>query len=561
MKKLLLICLVLLLAVSVVGCRDKIYEVTFETNGGSEIAAVNVEKGDRVEKPEDPTKAGMVFDGWCKDEALTDEWNFEEDTVEGDIILYAKWSDAPHVHTYTSEVTPPTCTADGYTTYTCACGDSYTDGTVSAKGHTVLDVAFPCTEDVKCTVCDTVVTKAPGHVPGPAATCTEDQKCTVCDAIIAEDFGHSYDMVEVEPTCLEAGYTTYTCTVCGDSYTNDGEAAKGHTPGTAATCTTNQYCTVCGEKLADAKGHTPGAEATCTAPQTCTVCGDTVKAALGHVPVEGETCDNTRYCDRCKETLESFDHTFYPATCTEPETCQCGVTRGEPLGHNYVAKVTDPTCIDDGYTTHTCSRCEDSYTDSVVDAKGHTPGAEATCTTSQNCTTCGEKLVDAKGHTPGAAATCTNAQLCTVCGDTLEKMKDHTPGDAATCTAPQTCTVCGTVINEPIPHSYTDGKCDMCGQINPDWIEITYRVGKGTNDERNVAYYDPSAGAPVLYDPTFEGYTFKGWYSDSSYSSEYKVTSLDSVTEDITLYALWVRAGSSGSSGGSGTTTPEVPLG
>ena len=78
----------------------------------------------------------------------------------------------PHEHSYTSVVTPPTCTEDGYTTYTCACGDSYVDNTVTAPGH-------------------------------------------------------SYDAVVTPPTCIEDGYTTYTCG-CGDSYVDDVVTAPGH---------------------------------------------------------------------------------------------------------------------------------------------------------------------------------------------------------------------------------------------------------------------------------------------------------------------------------------------
>ncbi len=45
----------------------------------------------------------------------------------------------PHEHSYAEVVTPPTCTADGYTTYTCACGDSYIGNTVAALGHSYTD--------------------------------------------------------------------------------------------------------------------------------------------------------------------------------------------------------------------------------------------------------------------------------------------------------------------------------------------------------------------------------------------------------------------------------------
>ena len=40
-----------------------------------------------------------------------------------------------HEHSYTAVVTDPTCTAKGYTTHTCACGDSYEDTYVDALGH------------------------------------------------------------------------------------------------------------------------------------------------------------------------------------------------------------------------------------------------------------------------------------------------------------------------------------------------------------------------------------------------------------------------------------------
>ena len=40
-----------------------------------------------------------------------------------------------HIHSYKAVVTAPTCTAKGYTTHTCACGDSYVDTYVNALGH------------------------------------------------------------------------------------------------------------------------------------------------------------------------------------------------------------------------------------------------------------------------------------------------------------------------------------------------------------------------------------------------------------------------------------------
>ena len=44
-----------------------------------------------------------------------------------------------HTHSYKSTVTAPTCTAKGYTTYQCSCGDSYKDSYTEALGHSYGD--------------------------------------------------------------------------------------------------------------------------------------------------------------------------------------------------------------------------------------------------------------------------------------------------------------------------------------------------------------------------------------------------------------------------------------
>lgn len=46
-----------------------------------------------------------------------------------------KPSEPPHSHVYGEKVVAPTCTKDGYTTYSCACGEKYNGNTVKALGH------------------------------------------------------------------------------------------------------------------------------------------------------------------------------------------------------------------------------------------------------------------------------------------------------------------------------------------------------------------------------------------------------------------------------------------
>ncbi len=43
----------------------------------------------------------------------------------------------------------------------------------------------------------------------------------------------------------------------------------------------------------------------------------------------------------------------------------------ETLGHKYYAVVTEPDCVNGGYTTYTCSVCGDTYKDNYTDALGH----------------------------------------------------------------------------------------------------------------------------------------------------------------------------------------------
>ncbi|MBQ7255861.1 MAG: hypothetical protein IJS31_06440 [Oscillospiraceae bacterium] len=66
--------------------------------------------------------AGEVYDGSLNDVAL--------DVVNGSVTV-----PAPHVHSYTASVTTAaTCETAGVMTYTCSCGDSYTEP-IAALGH------------------------------------------------------------------------------------------------------------------------------------------------------------------------------------------------------------------------------------------------------------------------------------------------------------------------------------------------------------------------------------------------------------------------------------------
>ncbi len=92
MRKILGLITVLLLGFVLVACGKDTFTVTFDSNGGSAVQAVTAEDGSTIDEPTAPTRAGFTFDGWFKESALTNAWDFDVDTVTSDITLYAKWT-------------------------------------------------------------------------------------------------------------------------------------------------------------------------------------------------------------------------------------------------------------------------------------------------------------------------------------------------------------------------------------------------------------------------------------------------------------------------------------
>ena len=347
-------------------------------------------------------------------------------------------------HVFGAVVTLPTCTEEGYTTYTCTdCGYSYIRDYVPATGHSFGEwttTVYPtCTEDgqekrvcSECGASETNAIAALGHdyanewTVDVEATCTsvgsKSHHCNTCGdkaditeiPMIEHSFGEWTNTVY--PTCTEDGQEKRVCSECGASETN-AVAALGHTPADAVvennldpTCTSVGYyenvvyCSVCEEELSrdnvtvEALGHTyvgESVESTCTTlgytVYTC-VCGDSYTVYetefAPHHYVAGEPVEST---------CTVFGYTVY--------TCECGdnytVYETELAAHIYAPAVTEATCTTMGYTTYTCE-CGEEYIADFVDALGHdcatewTVDVEATCTSvgskSHHCNTCGDKM-------------------------------------------------------------------------------------------------------------------------------------------------------------------------
>ena len=82
------------------GSNEDYAEVTFDSDGGSDVESKIVEKGLTVTEPSNPTKPGFVFTGWFED-GETDPFDFDTPITE-DLTLTASWAEA-HTVTFNSD--------------------------------------------------------------------------------------------------------------------------------------------------------------------------------------------------------------------------------------------------------------------------------------------------------------------------------------------------------------------------------------------------------------------------------------------------------------------------
>ena len=360
-----------------------------------------------------------------------------------------------------------TCTEDGYTgDKVCkVCGEILERGTVIEKlGHVWGEPEWNWSEDgASCTVTFTCENNSE-HKESPNVTVTSE--------------------VKTPATCTESGVTTYTATVDfnGSTYTDTKEAsvpATGHslmkTDAKAPTCTEDGniaywYCETCDKYFKDengvneitaestvipAKGHgeseVKGAkEATCTedgytGDKVCKVCGEilergTVIEKLGHVWGEPE-----------------WNWSEDGASCKVTFTCKNNPEHKESPNVTVTSEVKTPaTCTESGVTTYmaTFEFNGEAYTDTKeiadIPATGHNltniPAIAPTCTEAGNieywyCDTCDKYFCDE--------------------------------------TATDEIALADTVL-ETTGHSYENGKCTACGEIDPDFKAVIIEGANGS---------------------------------------------------------------------------------
>ena len=336
-----------------------------------------------------------------------------------------------HTHDHKAQITVPKCGKQGYTTYTCECGDSYVSDYVKALEHKYTNYTY--NNDAKCGIngtetalCDNgcgtsdVRTKSGtaldhdygdwvsigngvhekvckndnSHVitnicSGGTATCTKKATCKDCSVEYGDFKGHDYNALKKSAT-----EHWYECS-CG-AY----EIKEKHNPGAEATETTDQKCTECNYVITPAIGHVHTLHLTKVdeKAQSCTKEGNLAYYECSCNKWFTDNTAATEITDKMSVVIEKDVHEYKTlkktttehwyecvcgdkkgvethkggiATCVDRPCCEtCKLEYGKANGHDYDKVVTDPTCTEQGYTTYTCE-CGDSYVSDYVKALEH----------------------------------------------------------------------------------------------------------------------------------------------------------------------------------------------
>ena len=255
-----------------------------------------------------------------------------------------------------------------------------------------------------------------GNWAADASGTTHTHSCSICGNPETADHTWNGGEVTTPSTCTAEGVKTFTCTACGAQKTEP-VAMIEHTWDAGKT-TKQASCTEEGEKLF-----------------TCSVCGGTKTEPIAKA--------KHKYDNSCDPT--------------------CNVCGGErKTSHKYSDKYTS----DETGHWYQCTVCKDKK-----DVAAHTPGAEPTEQTSQNCTVCGFIIKPALGHTHDYqlewSADATNHwHACNGC-DNQHELAEHSYDNSCD----KDCNVCG--YERETEHIYYENylsseeghwhECRVCG--------------------------------------------------------------------------------------------------
>lgn len=363
--------------------------------------------------------------------------------------------------TYTLD---PTCTDDGYTTYTCdTCGHLHDKQIKPALKHDYPEEWTYLGENTHERLCRRCGDRQEGSceleettVP---PTCTNGEiitkSCKYCtnsqnqagDEVATDhswgvwtheevDGVHkhyreclkcgekayevcAFTAVTTQSTCDAGGYTTYTCDACSHSYTGDHTDALTHNfSGWQSDRSGNHYKICmhdgCGEVVTEECQYTsiktdPTCDAAGYTTYTCGDCGyeytEEGEEALGH--------DMTGW-------IFTGDHENPDGVHTHTNSCKRCAFKEEGVC-SFATNTVDPTCTEDGYTEYTCPVCNHYHDKQIKEKLGHDYPEEwthiaGTDTHERFCRRCEDRqegnceLVE----TESAPPTCTSDEIVTL---------------------------------------------------------------------------------------------------------------------------------------------------
>lgn len=351
----------------------------------------------------------------------------------------------PITYTYVVRKHPASCTTAGYDEHICQewGGMNYNDNYVAPNGHdwgtgvvtkqaTYYEkgaITYTCKNCGETRTEETSELDKTYHIKEVIApTCTSEgytiYECNEVPGLTYKGeytakLPHSWDggVVTKAATIYEKGVKTFTCTVCGETRTEDIKVLdktwhKGQT--VAPTCTEQGYTVyICDQdkNLTEKRDYTAALghdydNGVVTTPATCTTEG-----------VMTYTC--TRDGATKTETIPALGHKWDDGTITTAPTCEtegektykctndgCTETKTEAvaaLGHDWDnGTVTTPaTCTAEGVLTYICKRDGSHSKTEAIPALGH-KWDDGTITTAPTCEAEGEKTYTCKndgGHT------------------------------------------------------------------------------------------------------------------------------------------------------------------
>ena len=83
---------VVVVVLIIIGANSGGLTVTFDSQGGSSVASQSVPYGNKVETPGEVLRPGYSLVCWSRTPDGSEPWDFEKDTVQEGIVLYAVWS-------------------------------------------------------------------------------------------------------------------------------------------------------------------------------------------------------------------------------------------------------------------------------------------------------------------------------------------------------------------------------------------------------------------------------------------------------------------------------------